>query len=145
MAQGDLTWQATAAANLLEARKKNGRLGSKKSRLGCLTCKVRRVKCDQAKPRCERCRSTGRRCDGYPEASPKATKNANSLIGTQLSQSLGLREGDRRTFDFFLTWAAPRLAGSLDKDFWCRHVLQLAQAEPLVLDSLLAKIGRAHV
>ncbi|TKA78274.1 hypothetical protein B0A55_04739 [Friedmanniomyces simplex] len=43
-----------------------------------------------------------------------------------------------RTFDFFLSWTAPRLAGSLDKNFWCGYVLQIAQSEPLVLDSILA-------
>ena len=137
MAQDWLTWQATAAANLREARRKNGRLGSKKSRSGCLTCKTRRVKCDEVKPECDRCRSTGRKCDGY-SGSQKSDKTNNSLIRSQFSQSLGLRDGDRRRFDFFLSWTAPRLAGSLDKEFWCGHVLRLAHAEPLVLDSLLA-------
>ena len=110
----ELTWQATAAANLLEARKKKGRLGGRKSRSGCLTCKIRRVKCDETRPQCSRCLSAGRYCGGYTETHPKS-KTSGSLIGSQLSQTLGLQEQDRRTFDFFLSWTAPRLGGSLDK------------------------------
>lgn len=132
----DVTWQATAAARILEARKKKGRLGSKKSRGGCVTCKTRRIKCDETRPKCERCTTTGRHCEGYPDL--PITKGTNSLIGRQLSQALGLSDDEKRTFDYFLSWTAPRLAGMLDKDFWCGQVLQLAQREPLILDSLLA-------
>lgn len=142
----DVTWQAAAAAHILEARKRQGRVGGKKSRAGCLTCKTRRIKCDEQHPQCGRCRSSGRRCDGYvhlqlsvPGSSNNSNNNSNCLIGRQLSLALGLADNhSRRAFDYYLSWTAPRLAGVLDKDFWCGHVLQLAQHEPLILDSLLA-------
>lgn len=143
----DVTWQAAAAAHILEARKRQGRVGGKKSRAGCLTCKTRRIKCDEQHPQCGRCRSSGRRCDGYGHlqlsvpgrSSNNSNNNSNCLIGRQLSLALGLADNDsRRAFDYYLSWTAPRLAGVLDKDFWCGHVLQLAQHEPLILDSLLA-------
>ena len=79
----------------------------------------------------------GRKCLGYVTV-PSKGKNGNSLIGMQLSQSLGLNEADGRTFDYFLSWTAPRIASVLDRDFWCGRVLQLAQAEPMVMHSLLA-------
>lgn len=137
MTQAELSWRAAATANLLEARKKNGRLGQKKSRSGCLTCKARRIKCDEARPGCARCRTSGWRCEGYPKRLLRPKKDF-SLLGSQPSHSLRLQDSDKRTFEYFLSWAAPRLSGPLDKDFWCGHVLQLAHAEPFVLDSLLA-------
>lgn len=136
----ELTWQAAAAANILEARKRNGRIASKKSRSGCITCKARRIKCDEVHPECHNCVNGGRKCGGYSELSSLKTSNkpSRSLIGQRLSQTLGLRENETRTFDYFLKWTAPRLAGALDKDFWCVQVLQVAQSEPIVLDALLA-------
>lgn len=133
----ELTWQAAAAAHILEARKKKGRgvIRSRKSRAGCLTCKTRRVKCDEKHPECGNCTSTGRKCGGYLEENKKSQR---TLIGLQLSQTLGLKENEIRTFDYFLSWSAPRMAGSLDKEFWCGQVLQVAQCEPIVLDALLA-------
>lgn len=141
MAQEELAWRESATARLLEARKKNGRLGSKKSRSGCRTCKTRHIKCDEQKPECGRCRSTGRKCDGYVDSpSPKANvkKDSSSLIASQPSQFLGINPDNRRAFDFFLSRAGPRLSGPLDKEFWCGHVLQLAQAEPSIVESILA-------
>ncbi|KAF2169197.1 hypothetical protein M409DRAFT_20420 [Zasmidium cellare ATCC 36951] len=137
---GELTWQAAAAANILEARKRNGRIASKKSRSGCTTCKSRRIKCDETHPECRNCINGGRTCGGYMNrASPiTISKTSRSLIGQRLSQTLGLQENERRTFDYFLSWTAPRMAGALDKDFWCGQVLQVAQSEPIVLDALLA-------
>ena len=113
MPEAELTWYAATAANLLDARRKNGRLGSRKSRAGCTTCKIRKVKCDESRPECNKCKSTGRKC-GYADSPPRSKKNT-SLVGSHLSLSLGLKESERRTFDFFLSWTAPRLAGSLDK------------------------------
>ncbi|KAK5125987.1 hypothetical protein LTR85_011342 [Meristemomyces frigidus] len=112
------SWQAAAAANILEARKKNGRLGSRKSRAG-----------------------TGRKCDGYVEQQQhlQRTSQARSAPGgNRMTLLVGLQESDKRAFDFFLACTAPRLGGSFDKDFWCGYVLQLAHAEPFVLNSLLA-------
>jgi hypothetical protein len=43
-----------------------------------------------------------------------------------------------RRADLLLNRTAPKLAGTLDQDFWCGFVLQLSQAEPFVLDSILA-------
>ena len=37
------------------------------------------------------------------------------LIGAPLAQVLGLRDVDRRTFDYFISHTAPRLAGAWDK------------------------------
>ncbi|KAK4541983.1 hypothetical protein LTR36_007183 [Oleoguttula mirabilis] len=135
------SWQTAAAANIIEARRKNGRLGSRKSRAGCVTCKIRRVKCDEKHPACHRCTSTGRKCDGYGEQPGRSvmTRQAGAAPGGgEMSVLVGLRESDKRAFDFFLSWTAPRLGGFFDKDFWCGYVLQLAHAEPFVLDSLLA-------
>jgi hypothetical protein len=50
---------------------------------------------------------------------------------------MGLRANERRTFEYFLLQAAPRLAGSFDQEFWCRSVLQQAQTEPCIRDALL--------
>ncbi|KAK3068447.1 hypothetical protein LTR53_013972, partial [Teratosphaeriaceae sp. CCFEE 6253] len=148
-------WHTAATANIREANRKNGRLGSTKSRGGCVTCRGRRVKCDQTHPACRRCADGGRRCGGYasgPLASKKGSDGTLEISGTSghgsndtvpnapLSQTLGVGNGDIRTFDFFVSFTAPRLSGSLDvdKDFWCGTILQIAQTEPLVMDSLLA-------
>lgn len=75
--------------------------------------------------------------------------------GLPVSQVLGLRKTDKRAFDYFISHTAPRLAGTWDKvssyrhntlatllmaeqEFWCNNVLQVAQKEPFVVDSLLA-------
>ena len=137
MAQDLPSWQVAAAANLAEARKRNGRIGSKKSRAGCITCKTRRVKCDESQPACKRCTSTGRQCDGYPTSVAKKQANGPADL-LQLSQMLGLTEKDRRTFDYFLSSSASKLAGCLDSNFWCGQVMQLAHAEPFVMDAILA-------
>lgn len=60
------------------------------------------------------------------------------MIGTQLSHAMDLQADEIRTFDYFLSCVAPRLAGSFDQPFWCRAVLQQAQAEPCVRAALLA-------
>ena len=52
--------------------------------------------------------------------------------------ALHLRDSDKRTYDFFISRALQRLAGPLGKDFWHGYILQLAHAEPLVTDCLLA-------
>lgn len=129
------SWQLAAKANLQKARKVNGRLGSKKTRTGCVTCKIRRVKCDEAKPTCARCTSTGRVCDGYSEISPRA----KTPLGTvSITSTLGLNANEMQAFDYFISTSGPRLAGSLDKDFWCGQLLQLCHAERFVLDAVLA-------
>ncbi|KAK5114133.1 hypothetical protein LTR62_002703 [Meristemomyces frigidus] len=132
------TWQANAAARLLEARRRNGRLGARKSRGGCITCKVRKVKCDQARPACRKCTSFGRTCEGYTQPAQALLSDVTQLVAVSTSPFLALREQDKRSFEFYVTWGAPRLAGSLDKQFWTGDILQLAQQEPCILDSLLA-------
>ncbi|KAI7497612.1 hypothetical protein KC367_g5732 [Hortaea werneckii] len=134
------SWQATAAANIQEARKRHGRLGHKKSRRGCITCKTRRVKCDEARPACNRCTSTGRNCDGYDaEQQLLPTARAESApVGRQMYGIESTKKGERRAFDFFLDCAGKSLAGSLDLDFWYGTVLQLAQTEPFIFDSIVA-------
>lgn len=117
MSSAELTWRANAEANLLQARQRHGaRLGSKKSRHGCSNCKARRIKCDEVRPECRKCHDTGRICK-YDSPSPPSSreKNGASLIAAPLSQLLGLREIDRRTFDYFISYTAPRLAGAWDK------------------------------
>lgn len=96
------------------------------------------IKCDETSPACRNCTRSNRHCPGYPTGLQKTTKDSNTLIGLQLSKSLGLQDSDRRTFDYFLSWTSPRLAGAFDRDFWCGQVLQVAHAEPVILDSLLA-------
>lgn len=128
----ELAWHATASANILQARKRRGLVGSKKSRNGCVHCKTRRIKCDEL-PECSNCISTGRTC-----AYDRATKTIGNTLGRHLSSALGLSNQERRTFDYFLSWTAPRLGGVFDKAFWCGSVLQYAQAEPIVLHALLA-------
>jgi len=128
-------WQLAVRANLQQARKTNGRLGTKKNRTGCVTCKNRRVRCDEAKPACTRCTSAGRVCDGYSGISQRAT----TPLGTvSITSTLGLRPDEMQTFDYFISTSGPRLAGSLDKDFWCGQLLQLCHAERFVLDAVLA-------
>ncbi|KAK5175893.1 uncharacterized protein LTR77_001033 [Saxophila tyrrhenica] len=138
MVQEELSWHAAASAHLLEARKRNGRLGACKSRTGCSTCKARRIKCDETKPECQRCQKTGRKCDGYSSSASPAKRQNESSINVKQPQSLRIKDKDRRNFDFFLSFAAPRLAGTFDRDFWCGYVLQLAQTEPIVTDCILA-------
>lgn len=128
-------WQSAAKANLERARKTNGRLGSKKTRTGCVTCKIRRIKCDEAKPACTRCTSTGRVCDGYSEVLPRA-KAPLGIVS--ITSTLGLEPHEMQAFDYFISTSGPRLAGSLDQDFWCGQLLQLCHAERFVLDAVLA-------
>ena len=52
--------------------------------------------------------------------------------------TLDLRDDERRQLDFYVSRAAPHLAGSFDQDFWCGSVLQVAHHEPVILDCLLA-------
>lgn len=139
------TWRENAEANLRAARKKHGRIGSKKSRTGCSTCKSRHLKCDELWPRCKKCSISGRICNYNTTAFTATSDNGSqsssgsdivSTIFLQPSQSLGLY--DTRTFDYFRFWAAPRFAGALDRDFWCGKVLVLAHTEPAVLHGLLA-------
>ncbi|KAI7235988.1 hypothetical protein KC330_g3970 [Hortaea werneckii] len=140
MESANAAWQATAAANIQEARKRNGRLGHKKSRNGCITCKTRRVKCDEARPACNRCTNTGRKCDGYDaEQQLLPTARAESApVGRQMYGIESTKNGDRRAFDFFLSCAGKSLAGKLDLGFWYGTVLQLAQTEPFIFDSIVA-------
>lgn len=154
-----LDWRANAEANLLSARQRHGnRLGSKKSRNGCLTCRARRVKCDERRPACRRCQDGSRECNYRRSPSSDDEKDLSPVIGVSPSQLKALRDSDRRTFDYFISYTAPRLAGVWDKvrwrfsqhhlatptmltslqEFWCIDVLQLAHREPFVLDSLLA-------
>ena len=138
-------WRAKAAANLLEARRKNGRLGVKKSRSGCTTCKERRIKCDEEKPECKKCMLSGRRCGGYSPSPPSSisarsarSASASPPLQHSPSMALRLRDSEKRTYDYFLSCASLRLAGPLGKDFWHGYILQLAHTEPLVTDCLLA-------
>lgn len=123
MGADEAAWRAKAAANLLEARKKNGRLGAKKSRSGCITCKERRVKCDEERPECRRCLMSGRRCEGY---SPSPASSASSPIPDSPSMALHVRDSEKRTYDYFLSCASHRLAGPFGKVKFLLSVL----AEP---------------
>lgn len=125
-------WKAVAKANILQARKRHGR-GGTKSRSGCLVCKSRRIKCDEGRPHCQRCSTTGRRCE-YEEAVPASSSTSSKSPGSslvsrtpsierRLSLSFELKESDQRTYDYFVSWTAPRLGGSLDRNFWCGPVL----------------------
>ncbi len=129
-------WRAKAEANLLEARRKNGRLGIKKSRSGCVSCKERRVKCDEEKPECKRCILAGRRCEGYSVSTPSS--RASSSPPLQQSPSLVLHVGDsqRRTNDYFLACAAPRISGPLDR---VSQVLFVTHASSNVVAGLLVR------
>lgn len=128
-------WQVAAKAHLQAARKKQTRLGGKKTRTGCITCKIRRIKCDEAKPFCSRCTKTGRVCDGYSDISPRA----KTPLGTvSLVSALDLKPDETRAYDYFLTTSGPNMAGSLDKEFWCGQLLQLCHSERFVLDAVLA-------
>lgn len=61
-----------------------------------------------------------------------------SPIDNRLAPNSRLQDDEKRQLDFFISRAAPRLAGAFDKDFWCGSVLQAAQHEPVILDCLLA-------
>ncbi|RMY64056.1 hypothetical protein D0863_10094 [Hortaea werneckii] len=119
MESADPSWQAIAAANIQEARKRNGRLGHRKSRNGCITC---------------------RKCDGYDtEQHLLPTAGAEPApVGRQMYSIESTKDGERRAFDFFLDCAGKNLAGGLDYEFWCGTVLQLAQTEPFIFDSIVA-------
>ncbi|GAB1730391.1 hypothetical protein NU195Hw_g1603t1 [Hortaea werneckii] len=140
MESADPSWQAIATANIQEARKRYGRLGHKKSRTGCITCKTRRVKCDEARPACNRCTNTGRKCDGYDAEQQllPIDKAKAAPVGRQMYSIESTNKGERRAFDFFLDCAGKSLAGNLDFNFWCGTVLQLAQTEPFIFDSVVA-------
>ena len=115
MLQEESAWHAAASARLLEAQKRSGsrRLGSRKRRTGCTTCKARRIKCDEGKPGCERCQKAGRKCDGY--ASSSTSSGSISPIERSQPQFVDLKDADRRTFDYFVSRAAPLLSGTMDK------------------------------
>lgn len=123
-------WKTAVTANLLQARKKYGRTG-KKSRSGCLVCKIRRIKCDEIRPQCQRCSTTARKCQYAEVESSKSSSPSSSSSEIVRSSPIerllspwNLNKGDERTFDYFLSWTAPRLGGSsLDRPFWCGPVL----------------------
>lgn len=148
MSQNEASWQTVALARLQEASKKHGRIGKAKSRNGCAECKRRRVKCDEERPECNRCVSSGRKCPGYVESpsskstSPISSRNSSASppVDTiiHVSPTTAYLNDERRQLDFFISHAAPRLAGNFDQDFWCGSVLQAAQHEPVILDCLLA-------
>ncbi|KAK5715924.1 hypothetical protein LTR15_009749 [Elasticomyces elasticus] len=139
MTQDEVSWrEATNASILQAAQKRTGRLGSKKSRLGCITCRLRKVKCGEESPACHRCTSTGRQCGGYTVPVQTGFNDKTVSLRPPPSQLAYLRTADARTFDFFQSCTAPCLAGSLDKSFWCGSVLQIAQTEPSVMDSIIA-------
>ena len=151
-----MDWRAATAANIQEARKRNGRLGVSRTRNGCLTCKRRRIKCDQDRPICRRCMKSKLSCDGYhdipsnsiaqtPDDEILPSSGASSIQDrlrsppeAPVTQLTALRIEDRRAFDYFIAVAGKRLAGLLDESFWCQYVLQVAHAEPFVLNSLVA-------
>ena len=110
MAPAEPSWRASVTARLNDARRKNGRLGSKKVKSGCITCKARKVKCDEQKPHCQKCLSLGRTCEGYQDS----PAHSPPLLASP-SQMLQLGKNEKRSYEFFLSFAAPRLAGSLDK------------------------------
>jgi hypothetical protein len=60
------------------------------------------VKCDETKPSCLKCSTTGRTCDGYVESSARAG-GGKTPVSTQLA-IVGLRNEDRRAFEFFVEW-----------------------------------------
>ncbi|KAM3425597.1 hypothetical protein BST61_g7544 [Cercospora zeina] len=56
------------------------------------------------------CTSTGRQC-GYAESTPKSRPDdGTSLSNGRLAPILGLRDDEKRTFSYFLSHTAPRLA-----------------------------------
>ncbi|KAK3673247.1 hypothetical protein LTR78_006792 [Recurvomyces mirabilis] len=132
------SWQARTAAHLQNARKHTARLGGKKSRTGCNTCRLRKVKCDETRPACRRCQTGGRQCEGYRSFSGLSAIHARPLTSVATTPFLALPDRDKRQLDFYISCGASRLAGSLDRDFWTRDILQLAHFESCVLDSLLA-------
>lgn len=118
------------------------------SRYGCKTCKARRVKCDETLPHCRRCVDTGRKCDG-PSTEKIIIRHyrGGSLLsntGGSLLTSTGLPRipfGDpleARTFDFFLTRAAPSLAGCLDEDLWRILLPQVSHSNKAIRHAVLA-------
>ncbi|RMX76409.1 hypothetical protein D0869_10745 [Hortaea werneckii] len=82
----------------------------------------------------------GRKCDGYDaEQQLLPTARAESApVGRQMYSIESTKKGDRRAFDFFLSCAGKSLAGKLDLGFWYGTVLQLAQTEPFIFDSIVA-------
>nr|OQO22260.1 hypothetical protein B0A51_10832 [Rachicladosporium sp. CCFEE 5018] len=137
MAGDDPTWKAAALANLERARLSNGRLGVKKSRVGCLTCRSRKQKCDETRPHCQRCQHAGRACGGYADSQDDASTGLSdpSKALTQLK----LNQRERQIFDYFIGFTAPRVAGtSLDREFWTSRMLQVCHHEPFALNAIIA-------
>nr|OQO31391.1 hypothetical protein B0A51_02181 [Rachicladosporium sp. CCFEE 5018] len=131
-------WQSKVKANLRIAARGNARLGNKKTRTGCVTCRRRRVKCDEALPSCLRCNDARRTCEGYDTDPSQATTPSSA---TSILQSLGsapVTGEDGHTLQYFQTWAAQRIVGEMDVDFWSRTIMQLCHTERWALKGALA-------
>ncbi|RMZ15697.1 hypothetical protein D0860_01462 [Hortaea werneckii] len=81
-----------------------------------------------------------RKCDGYDTEQHllPIARAESAPVGRQMSGIESTKKGERRAFDFFLDCAGKSLAGGLDYEFWCGTVLQLAQTEPFIFDSIVA-------
>ncbi|KAH9209816.1 hypothetical protein DL95DRAFT_371690 [Leptodontidium sp. 2 PMI_412] len=143
--------------------KRRRRVINPKSKNGCITCnRVRRVKCDEGKPLCLRCCNFGKKCDGYsvrrsrqdrrqavrpilPSPSISPSKDAQEFLKRESLMlmhcpSAGRFKTQREYLyhEFFRSNVAEQLSGFMPSTLWNQSVLQVAEAEPFILDAVLA-------
>ncbi|KAK6437384.1 37S ribosomal protein S22 [Oleoguttula sp. CCFEE 5521] len=131
-------WQSKVKANFRVAARGNARLGNNKTKTGCITCRRRRVKCDEAAPSCQRCAVAGRNCEGYGTGTSQVTTPASITRIVHSPSSAPVIGEDGHMLQYFQTWAAQRIVGEMDVDFWSRTIMQLCHTERWALQGALA-------
>ncbi|KAF9877889.1 hypothetical protein CkaCkLH20_04465 [Colletotrichum karsti] len=124
------------------------RKGTTRSREGCLVCRKRRVKCDETKPRCNNCarHNTDQECI-WPDLSRRSAIVAIAPadpLRPALNGSISRKDSwAARSLSYFQYKSAAEFAGYFDEQFWSVNILQMAHAEPVVNQMLIA-LGARH-
>lgn len=107
------------------------------------TNRLRRIKCDEARPGCVRCTSSGRICDGYAAANAPSPGFGFYQLDEQptyMAVPAGLKPSsrERQVFTRLRTETILQVAGSFDREFWTRDVLQATQVYPAIWHGAIA-------
>lgn len=123
-------------------------------RTGCIVCLRKGVRCDRTNPDCVR-RATSRwksdSCEpAVDQSSPHSAESTDVALRVpdlsidQLNfASPTAREAERHSFQFFISFTAPQIAGAFDNPFWQEMVIRAAYHETAVLHGLIA-LGSLH-
>ncbi|KAM3426744.1 hypothetical protein MY4824_009836, partial [Beauveria thailandica] len=126
-----------------------------RSRTGCRTCRLKKVKCDEARPQCQRCRRLRRFCD-YSNQTELVAASSNKSMQANRGElvlqlpafsssacSISLTAVDHEAIRYFRTTFARR-NHTKNPDYSVYSVIfNIAQAEPLVMHTVLALACRA--